>query len=334
MPRRVSPYGSADDAEAAALARGRPAAGGELASAMTMRDIAAEAAGAIRALNDLTSDGADFAGLDDVRQVIASLGRISQNLPRLCEQLARMLVAQREDGQITPSPGQDPDFWVVEAVEALATAGQAADMLAAALAQADKTSAELRSSLCRVDLDRDRPAQRLPDRRGGGHLPVQFGHCGLVGVGVEAHRHPDGGEPGVPIGLRVQAEEGMQVDVSVKVDAQVADRDTRHRGVGGVSDSQAVAQGAEQLLDRVGGGVRAAERRGFVRGDRREVADRGLAAEGSGPPDLGGPRGLGGRGALLDGVDQGAHGTQVDLVELTIGGRRHGAVLYWDFIYR
>jgi hypothetical protein len=172
MPRRVSPYGSADDAESAALARGRPAAGGDLAAALTARDIAAEAARAIRTLSELTSDGADFAGLDDVREVIASLRRMSQDLPRLCEQLARMLVAQREDGQITPAPGQDPDFWVAEAVEALAAAGQTADMLAAALAQADATSAELRSSsagrLCGVDLDPDRPARRLPNRSGRG----------------------------------------------------------------------------------------------------------------------------------------------------------------------
>jgi hypothetical protein len=146
MPRRVSPYGSADDAEAAALSRGRSVTGGELASGMTMRDIAAEAAGAVRALNELTSDGTDFAGLDDARQVIGSLRRMSQDLPRLCEQLARMLVVQREDGKITPASGQDPDFWVIEAVEALAAAGQAADMLSAALAQADRTSAELRSS--------------------------------------------------------------------------------------------------------------------------------------------------------------------------------------------
>ena len=139
MARRVSPYGSADDAEAAALARGRPVTGGELGSAMTMRDIAAEAAGAVQALNELTADGTDFADLDDARQVIASLRRMSQGLPRLCEQLARMLVAQREDGKITPVPGQDPDFWVIEAVEALAAAGQAADMLSASLAQADKT---------------------------------------------------------------------------------------------------------------------------------------------------------------------------------------------------
>jgi hypothetical protein len=146
MPRRVSPYGSAVDAESASLARGGPRPGGELASKMTMRDLASEAAQAVRALTDLTSDGADFVGLDDIREVMANLQRLSQDLPRLCEQLARMLVVQREDGQITPRPGQDPDFWIAEAVEALAAAGQAADMLAAVLAEADKVSAELRSS--------------------------------------------------------------------------------------------------------------------------------------------------------------------------------------------
>jgi len=146
MPRRVSPYGSAGDAESAGLARRGPVAAGEPGSTMMARDIAAEAAGAIRELNELTSDGVDFAALNDVREVIASLRRMSQDLPRLCEQLARMLVTQHEDGQITSAPGRDPDFWVTEAVEALAAAGQAADMLAAALAQVDKTSAELRSS--------------------------------------------------------------------------------------------------------------------------------------------------------------------------------------------
>jgi len=174
MPRRVRPYGSAVDAEAAALARNRSGAGGELASdvasTITARDVASQAAEAVRALNDLTSYGAGYASLDQVRGVIASLQRMSLDLPRVCEQLARMLVVQREDGQITPGPGQDPDFWVTEAVEALAAAGQAADMLAAALSQAGKTSGELRSAsagqLCRADLGGDRPAQRVPDRSG------------------------------------------------------------------------------------------------------------------------------------------------------------------------
>lgn len=148
MPRRVSPYGSAVDAESAGLARSRPGgaaeAGRELGSTMTARDVARQAAEAVRELTDLTSAGADIAGLDDVSEVIISLRRMTRDLPQLCEQLARILVVQREDGQVAAGPGQDPDFWVAEAVEALAAAGQAADMLAAALAQAGKTSAELR----------------------------------------------------------------------------------------------------------------------------------------------------------------------------------------------
>jgi hypothetical protein len=145
MPKRVRPYGSADEAEAAALARNRSRSGsdlsGELASTMA-RDIASQAAEAVRELNELTEDGGYFTGLDDVRDVIASLRRMSQDLPRLCEQLARIMVAQREDGH----PGPDPEFWVTDAVEALAAAGQAADMLAAALAQAGQAPSELRPS--------------------------------------------------------------------------------------------------------------------------------------------------------------------------------------------
>ena len=150
MPKRVRPYGSAVDAEAAALNRGRPATGGdvvgELASTMTVREVADRAVEAIRALNELTSDSTDFARLDDVRDVIASLERMGQDLPQVYEQLARILVVQREEGQITQEPGRDPELWVVEAIEALAAAGQAADMMTAALTQAVRTSAELRSA--------------------------------------------------------------------------------------------------------------------------------------------------------------------------------------------
>jgi hypothetical protein len=162
MPKRVRPYGSAEDAELAALGRGQPRAGdeivSELGSTMTMREIAGQAAEAIRALSDLTSDGAGFASLDDARGVIASLERIGQDLPQLCEQLARILVVQHEEGQIAEITGQDADFWVVEAVEALAAAGQAADMMAASLSQAGKTSGELRSTR----LTRPRPVRVLP----------------------------------------------------------------------------------------------------------------------------------------------------------------------------
>jgi hypothetical protein len=143
MPRRVRPYGSADDAEFAALARNRSWSGSELsgepATTAMARDLAGQAAQAVRELTDLTAACAYFAGLDDVRDVIASLRRMSQDLPRLCEQLARIMVAQREDGH----PGPDAEFWVTDAVEALAAAARAADMLAAALAQAGQAPSEL-----------------------------------------------------------------------------------------------------------------------------------------------------------------------------------------------
>ena len=78
MPKRVRPYGSADDAESAALARNRSRSGselsGELASTTMARDTASQVAEAVRELNDLTEDGAYFAGLDDVRDVIAVQG--------------------------------------------------------------------------------------------------------------------------------------------------------------------------------------------------------------------------------------------------------------------
>jgi hypothetical protein len=186
MPKRVRPYGSAVDAESAALAQGRPIPGGEPAldpaAALTVREIASQAAEATRALNELTSGGTPFASLDDVREVIASLERMGQDLPQLCEQLARILVVQREDGQITHAPGPN---WVIEAVEALAAASQAADMMTAALTQASETSAQLR------------PA-RLP---GGGAAGGRPGGVVEAGVGVPGSGvglvGEEGGDPGV-----------------------------------------------------------------------------------------------------------------------------------------
>ena len=112
MPRRVQPYGSAVDAESAGLARSRPGYaaedGRELGSTMTARDVARQAAQAVQELNDLTSAGADVANLDDAREVIASLQRMTRDLPRLCEQLARILVVQREDRQVAAGPARIP----------------------------------------------------------------------------------------------------------------------------------------------------------------------------------------------------------------------------------
>jgi hypothetical protein len=89
---------------------------------------------AVRALNQLMADAGELAGPGEAREVVARL--MGRQLPQLCEQLARFLVVQCEDGQIPRGPGGDPDGVLVEVSEALSAAGRAADMMAAALAEA------------------------------------------------------------------------------------------------------------------------------------------------------------------------------------------------------
>ena len=140
MPKKVQPYGSGDDTEAAALARSRrspePGYPNELAATMTIREIATQAVEAVRALNHLTADAGELTGPGEAREVVGRLALMGHDLPQLCEQLARFLVAQREDGQIPRGAGADPDGVLLEVSEALTAAGRAADMMAAALAEA------------------------------------------------------------------------------------------------------------------------------------------------------------------------------------------------------
>ena len=103
---------------------------------MTPREIASPAAHAITVLNELTPGGGELSNPSDVRAIVGSLELIGQSLPQLCEQLARFLVVQHEDGQLTHEDGLDADDSVTEAIEALAAAGQAADMMTAALTEA------------------------------------------------------------------------------------------------------------------------------------------------------------------------------------------------------
>jgi hypothetical protein len=103
----------------------------ELASTMTPGEVASRAAHAIAVLNELTHGGGELSTPGDVRDIVASLELIGSSLPQLCEQLARFLVVQHEDGQLTPEAGLDADDCVTEVIEALAAAGQAADMMTA-----------------------------------------------------------------------------------------------------------------------------------------------------------------------------------------------------------
>ena len=108
----------------------------ELASTLTPCEIATQAAHAIAALNELTHGGGELSNPGDVRAIVGSLELIGQGLPQLYEQLARFLVVQHEDGQVTHEDGHDADDLVTETIEALAAAGQAADMMTAALTEA------------------------------------------------------------------------------------------------------------------------------------------------------------------------------------------------------
>ena len=116
----------------------------ELASTMTPGEIASQAAHAIRVLNELThGGGGELSHPGDVRDIVGSLELIGQGLPQLCEHLARFLVIQHEDGQLAHDSGDDPDGRVTEVIEALTAAGQAADMMTAALTEARAASASL-----------------------------------------------------------------------------------------------------------------------------------------------------------------------------------------------
>jgi hypothetical protein len=114
----------------------------ELTSTFTPCEIAGQAAAAIRALNEVTHGG-ELTCAADVRLIVASLESIGHGLPQLCEQLARFLVTQHEDGQVTHLDAQDTAVFVADIVEALTAAGQAADMMTAALTEARVASASL-----------------------------------------------------------------------------------------------------------------------------------------------------------------------------------------------
>lgn len=115
----------------------------ELASTLTPPEIASQAARAIAVLNELTHGGGELSNPSDVRAIVSSLELIGQGLPQLYEQLARFLVVQHEDGQLTHEHGRGTGDSVTEVIEALAAAGQAADMMTAALTEARNASQAL-----------------------------------------------------------------------------------------------------------------------------------------------------------------------------------------------
>jgi hypothetical protein len=111
---------------------------------MTPREVAGRAAHAISVLSELTTSGGELTSPLDVRDIVSSLELIGTSMPQLCEQLARFLVVQHEDGRLKHDSGLDLDDTVTEVIEALAAAGQAADMMTAAFTEARSKSVVLR----------------------------------------------------------------------------------------------------------------------------------------------------------------------------------------------
>src|SRR5258708_12346363 len=95
--------------------RGRPVT--ELTSTFTPREIAGQAADAIRALNEVTHGGGELTSVADVRAIVTSLELIGHGLPQLCEQLARFLVTHHQDGQVSELAGRDTHTPVTQVVE-------------------------------------------------------------------------------------------------------------------------------------------------------------------------------------------------------------------------
>ena len=86
MPKKVQPYGSGEDAELAALGRsGPPSATGvvnDLAATLTIREVAARAVEAVRALTYLTADAGELTDPDEVRAFRSQLLHQAGRQPR------------------------------------------------------------------------------------------------------------------------------------------------------------------------------------------------------------------------------------------------------------
>ncbi len=117
------------------------------------------------------------------------------------------------------------------------------------------------------------------------------------------------------VALRIESEEGAQVEVAFEIDRQVVDLDAERGGVGCVADGEAVAERTQQLFDGVGRGVTAAEGGRFVGWSRRELPNRRLGAESLLPGDRGTPGGGGDLRFALDLAGQPGDRFDVDGIE-------------------
>jgi hypothetical protein len=112
----------------------------------TAREVADQAAEAIRSLNYLTLPADDAPGLEfpsDVYNIVANVKVAAQRMPQLFGQLSGWLAREHEAGQVGHDSGQDPERWLIQVSDALAEASTAARSLEDALNRAHNASAGL-----------------------------------------------------------------------------------------------------------------------------------------------------------------------------------------------
>ena len=112
----------------------------------TAREVADQAAEAIRSLNYLTLPAEGAPGLEfpsDVYDIVAGVKIAAQRMPQLFGQLSDWLSHEYEADRVGHDSGEDPVVQLIEVNDALAAAAAAAQRLEDALNRAHNASAGL-----------------------------------------------------------------------------------------------------------------------------------------------------------------------------------------------
>ena len=110
------------------------------------RQLAGQAAEAIRSLNHLTrgDDALEYPG--DVYEVVASLRQMAERLPQLLAQLASWLKAEGDAGRVGHDGGDDAREQIGQVIAGLSVAITGADEMAVGLQEAHNSASGLRTA--------------------------------------------------------------------------------------------------------------------------------------------------------------------------------------------
>lgn len=110
------------------------------------RDLADEAAEAIRSLNHLTLGGTGLEDPGDLYSVVANLASMAGRLPQLLTQLGQWLEHEHTAGRVGHDSGGDVDATVADVQDKLRAAYLAAEHLRVGLGQAHNDLAHLKAT--------------------------------------------------------------------------------------------------------------------------------------------------------------------------------------------